>query len=143
MKSLAIFVLVGMLPVVGCAGYAAHRDPALPGFGTYVGKAQAVRHVAGLDTDEWSAMAISGPHKGGQMDIHLALSQYPSHKELERSAKGKVVYVERRCVFYSTTGKQHAGPGDKTLVQRCTQQRKTRAQVERYIRAGLLPTSKS
>lgn len=139
MKSLAIFTLIGMLPLVGCIGYAAHRNPSLPSFGAYVGEAQSVRHVAGLDTDEWSAMAISGPNKGGQMDIQLALLQFPTHEELERSAKGKVVYLERRCVFYSTTGKTQADPSDKTLVQRCTQERKTRKQAERYIETQFRP----
>jgi hypothetical protein len=142
-RSLAIFVLVGMLPLVGSVGYAVHRNPALPSFDTYVGESQAVRHVAALDTDEWSAVAISGPNKGGQMDLQLALVQFPTHKDLERSAKGTVVYVERRCVFYSTTGKKQADPGDKTLVQRCTQQRKTRKQAENWVRLQLRsePTS--
>ena len=95
MKSLAIRVLIGMLPLLGCVGYVAHQNPSLPSFGAYVGQSQSVRHVAGLDTDEWSAMAISGPNKGGQMDIQLALLQYPTHKDLERSAKGRVVYVAK------------------------------------------------
>ena len=69
--------------------------------------------------------------------------QYPTHEDLERSAKGKVVYVERRCVFYSTTGKTQADPGDKTLVQRCTQERKTRRQAEESIRTQLRPEPKS
>ena len=143
MKGLAILVLVGMLPVVASIGYVSHRNPALPSFGTYVGEAQAVKRVVGLDTDEWSALAVTGPNRGGQMDIQLALLQYPTHGDLERSAKGKVVYVERRCVFYSTTGKQQADPADKTLVQRCTQQRKTRKQAEEYIRTLRQPTPTS
>jgi hypothetical protein len=32
MRSLAVFVLVGMLPSVGCIGYVAHKNPALPSF---------------------------------------------------------------------------------------------------------------
>ena len=139
MKSIAIFMLVVMLPLVGCVGYVAHQNPALPSFDAYVGESQAVTHVAGLDSDEWNAMAITGPHKGSQMDLRLAIAQYPTHKDLERSANGKVVYVERRCVFYSTTGRTHSDPADKTLVQRCTQERKTRQQVEKYLRAQVPP----
>ena len=88
-------------------------------------------------------MAITGPHKGGQMDLRFAISQYPTHKDLERSAKGKVVYVERRCTFYSTTGRTHSDPADKTLVQRCTQERKTRKQVEAYLSTQIQPSPKS
>ena len=139
----AILAVLVLLPVAVAVGYVAHQDPAPLAFDAYLLDQQNVKHVAGQDTDDWVAMAATGPNKGGAIDLLEAMSFYPSHEALEQSAQGKVVYVERKCVFYSTTGKKNAAVGDKTLVQRCTQTVHTRKQAENYMVTLLAPEPKS
>lgn len=143
MSKILALAALACVPIAAVTGYVAHRDAAPPPFGEYVADQLAVKHVAGQDTDDWLAQAVTGPNKGGSMDVTMALAIYPTHKLLEQSAEGKVVYVERKCSVYSTSGKKDVQPGDTTFVQRCDQERRTRKQAEEYFKGLLAPPVKS
>lgn len=139
-KILALAALV-CVPVAAAAGYVAHQDPAPPPFGQYVAEQLGVKHVTGQDSDDWLAVAVSGPNKGGSMDVAMALAAYPTHKDLERSAQGKVEYVELKCANYGTGGK--VSFSSKRAVRSCTSEKRTRKQAENYMRSLLAPEPKS
>lgn len=139
----AVLTALVVLPLGAALGYVAHQDPAPPAFGSYLAEQVAVKHIPGQDTDNWLAQAVTGPNKGGAMDVTMALAIYATHDQLEQSAQGKVVYVERKCSVYSTSGKKDVQPSDTTFVQRCDQERKTRKQAESYMRDLMTPEPKS
>ncbi len=90
MKLLALAALV-CVPIAATVGYVAHRDPPPPTFAAYLADTQGIKHVPGDDTDEWLAVAATGPNKGGAMEVTQALSFFPTHQALEQSAQGEVV----------------------------------------------------
>src|SRR5574338_1308478 len=132
MKFVAVLAALALVPVAAVAGYFAHQDPALPSFGVYAVKQLSVKHVPGQDTDDWLAVAVSGPNKGGAMDLFQALATYPTHELLEQSAQGTVKYVEFKCQNYSTNASKHLYTA-RTGVRRCQSIQKSRKQAEQYI----------
>lgn len=122
-------------------GYSLHKQPAPP-FGVYAAQQLHIRHVPGQDSDDWLAVAITGPNKGGAVDLFAALASYPTHKALERSAQGKVIYVEMKCANY-TTNATKAPYTAKSLVRKCSSARKSRKQAEDYMVTLLRPSPKS
>lgn len=140
MKYLAL-AAIAAVPIAACAGYLAHRDPAPPAFAQYA-TGLHLQRAAADDTDEWLAVAVTGPNKGGAMDVTMALAAFPTHKALEQSAQGKVVYREIRCVNYTTGGKP-AGYSTARVVRSCTSQNRTRKQAEKYMTDALTPAPPS
>jgi hypothetical protein len=138
----AVLAALFVIPIAGLGGYSLKPDPALPSFADYVSETQNVKHVLVLDTDDWVAVAVSGPNKGGSVPVLQALSFYRTHADLEAAAGGKVSYFERKCVFYTSSGKKTVA-SDPVLVQRCTQTVKTRKQAEEYMLTALAPTPKA
>lgn len=130
------------VPIGGSIGYVVKHDPA-PSFGEYVLKNQGAKHVPGQDSDDWLAIAVTGPNKGGAMDLVRALSVYRTHKDLEGSAQGRVVYVERKCALYSTSGTKTITEKDRSIVTKCSQESKTRKQAEEYMVELLAPVPKA
>lgn len=143
MKLAAFLGAIALIPVAAALGWVTKPKPGLPTFGQYVTRADNVKHVPGNDSDDWLAEAVTGPNKGGAMNVTTALSIYPTHKALEQSAHGKVVYVEMRCSNYTTTAKRKLSPADKVLIRRCTQTVRTRRQAEKYMMSLLAPKVKS
>lgn len=141
MKYLALAALA-CVPIAAAAGYVAHQDPAAPPFGQYVADQLAVKHVAGGDTDDWLAVAVSGPNKGGSMNVIDALSYFRTHKDLEQSAQGKVAYYEVKCANYTTGGKT-ATYTSARVVRSCNSVKRTRKQAEEYMTSLLAPEPKS
>src|SRR5574338_1632733 len=132
MKFVAVLAALALVPVAAVAGYFAHQDPALPPFGVYAAKQLSVKHVPGQDTDDWLVVAVSGPNKGGAMDLFQALATYPTHKALEQSAQGKVKYVEFKCQNYSTNAAKQLYTA-RTVIRKCQSIQKSRKQAEKYM----------
>lgn len=142
MRTILALVAIVCVPIAAAAGYAAHRDPAPPPFGQYLLEQQNVKHVTGQDADEWLAVAVTGPNKGGSVDVFTALASYPTHGDLERSAQGKVVYVEMKCENYATGGTKNLYAAEN-VVRKCTSERRTRKEAEAYMRSLLQAEPKS
>ncbi len=139
MKYLALAALV-CVPIAATVGYVAHRDPPPPTFAAYLADTQGIKHVPGDDTDEWLAVAATGPNKGGAMEVTQALSFFPTHQALEQSAQGKVVYVETKCANYAAGKVTYSTP---VVVRKCSSEKRTRKQAESYMRSLLAPEPKS
>lgn len=140
-KILALAALM-CVPVAGALGYVAHQDPAPPPFADYLLAEQNVKHVPGQDSDDWLAVAVTGPNKGGAMDVTMALAMFPNHAALEQSAQGKVAYYEFKCQNYATNGNKLSYAA-KRVVRSCTSEKRTRKQAEDYMTSLLAPTPKS
>ena len=142
MKFAITLVALALIPIAAIGGYLAHREPAPPAFGPYVASELGVRHLTGQDTDDWLVVVVSGPQKGGAMDLAQALSIFPTHKVMEQSAGGKVKYVELKCADYSSGAKDmpYTAP---TLVRKCNSYMKTRKQAVKYMMDLLQPEPKS
>lgn len=141
MKLIAVLAALVALPVGASIGYVAHKAPPPPTWGRYAVDALNVRHVTGMDTDQWLAVATSGPHKNDAMPVEYALSGYPTQKLLERAAGGRVVYVEMKCGYYSTghTRNFYTAPN---AVHKCVSLTKTRKQAERWFIDSIRPQPK-
>ena len=142
MKFAALLGAIALLPIAFVVGYSAHQDPALPAFGGYAVEQLGVRHVPGQDSDDWIAVAVTGPNKGGAMDVAQALSIFRTHKELEASAQGKVKYFEMKCQNYSTGGTKVLYTASN-LIRKSTSVQKSRKQVEKYMVSLFMPEPKS
>ena len=142
MKFAALLGAIALLPIAFVLGYSAHQAPDPPAFGPYVAAELGVRHLTGQDTDDWLVVVVSGPQKGGAMDLAQALSIFPTHKVMEQSAGGKVKYVELKCADYSSGAKDmpYTAP---TLVRKCNSYMKTRKQAVKYMMDLLQPEPKS
>lgn len=138
----AVLAVLVLLPVAVAVGYIANPDPAPPAFGEYLLSEQGVKHVPGQDSDDWLAVAVTGPNKGGAMDLFQALATYPTHEALEQSAQGKVAYYEMKCQNYSTGGSKQAY-SSPNLVRKCTSEKRTRKQAEDYMVSLIAPEPKS
>ena len=141
MKYAAVLAALALVPITAAVAWTVKPDPASPTFPQYMTDA-GVKYVEGNDSDDWLATAVTGPHKGGAMDLAMALSAYPTHKALEQSAGGKVIYVEMKCQNYTTTGRKKLSSADKLLVRRCTQSVRTRKQAEDYMVSLFTPAPK-
>lgn len=141
MKNIALLLAIAFIPLAAAAGYALNGND-IPAFGDYLLNQQGVKHVPGQDSDDWLAVATTGPNKGGAVDVFTALASYPTHAALEQSAHGKVIYVEMKCQNY-TTNATKLPYSAKSLVRTCTTERKTRKQAEEYMVTLLAPTPKS
>lgn len=141
MKNIALLVTIALLPIVGAAGYISNGND-IPAFGDYLLTQENLKHVPGQDSDDWIVVAVTGPNKGGAMDVFQALATYPTHEALEQSAQGKVVYVEMKCQNYSTGGTKQVYSA-KSLVRKCSTESKTRKQAENYMISLLAPEPKS
>ncbi len=142
MKLIAILSACVALPIGLGIGYSLKPDPAPAPFGEYVLDTLSVKHVPGQDTDDWIAVAVTGPNKGGALDVVQALSVYPTHADLEQSAQGKVEYYELTCSDYATGGAKnpYAVPN---FVRKCSSEKKTRKQVENFMTELLAPVPKA
>jgi hypothetical protein len=141
MKNIALFLAIAFIPLAAAAGYALNGND-IPAFGDYLLNEQGVKHVPGQDSDDWLAVAVTGPNKGGALDLFQALATYPNHAALEQSAQGKVIYVEMKCENYSTDATK-AVYSAKNLVRKCSTARKTRKQAEDYMVTLIAPSPKS
>lgn len=141
MKNIAILAAIALLPIVGFSGYALNGND-IPSFGDYLLTQQNVKHIPGQDTDDWMAVAVSGPNKGGALDLFTALASYPDHKTLEQSAQGKVKYYELKCQSYSTGGQKLLYTA-RVVIRKCGSVEKTRKQAEEYMLTLLQPEPKS
>ena len=139
MKFAATLAAIALIPIAAVAGYFAHQEPELPGFGQYAIEELNVRHVPGQDSDDWLAVAVTGPNKGGSMDLLQAYMSYPDHKSLEASAQGKVKYYELKCRNYATNADKNLYSAPN-VVRRCTSTLKTRKQADKHM-ASLIQTS--
>ena len=142
MKKYLPYAALLAVPIAACVGFVAHANPAPPPLGEYLLTQENVKHVAGEDSDDWLAVALTGPNKGGSMDVAMALAIYPTHKLLEQSAQGKVAYYELKCQNYTPAGKK-VGLTTAKVLRSCTSTKKTRKQVENYMRSLLSPPVKS
>lgn len=140
-KILALAALV-CVPIAAGIGYVAHTEPGPPPFGEYMLTTENVQHVPGQDSDDWIAVAVTGPNKGGAMDLLTALSMFPNHQALEQSAQGNVAYFELKCQNYATGGNKLAYTS-KRVVRSCTSEKRTRKQAENYMAGLLVPEPKS
>src|SRR6187551_2376863 len=140
MRFAALLAAIALIPVAGVAGYAMNKDPE-PSFSSYV-VSQGIRHVPGQDSDDWIAVAVTGPNKGGAMDVFQALSIFRTQGDLERSAQGKVKYYELKCQHYSTGGTKDLYTAAR-VIRNCVSLHKTRKQVEKYMVSLLQPEPKS
>ena len=140
MKFVFLLAAIALIPIAAVAGFFAHRDPAPPGFGPYIASEFGVRHLAGQDVDDWLAVAVTGPNKGGAMDLMQAYVTYPNHAALEASAQGKVKYVEMKCLNYSNGTDKTLLYTAPTVIRRCTSIAKTRKQADAYI-SNLIQTT--
>jgi hypothetical protein len=142
MKFAALLGAIALLPIAFVVGYSAHKEPAPPAFGPYVSSELGVRHLTGQDTDDWLVVAVSGPNKGGAMDLAQALSFFPTHKAIEASAGGKVKYIEMKCQTYSNGAKNmpYTAP---TVIRKCNSLVRTRKQAVKYMVDLLQPEPKS
>ena len=134
MKYLALAALV-CVPLAAATGYVAHQNPAPPAFGQYLVDQMNGQHVAGQDSDDWLAVAVTGPNKGGSMDLFQALAIFPTHAALEQSAQGKVAY-------YATDGSKLTYASER-VVRSCTSEKRTRKEAEDYMMTLLAPEPKS
>jgi hypothetical protein len=137
----AILAALFVAPAAGAIGYISNGND-IPAFGDYLLNEQDVKHVPGQDSDDWLAVAVTGPNKGGALDLFQALATYPNHAALEQSAQGKVIYVEMKCENYSTDATK-AVYSAKNLVRKCSTARKTRKQAEDYMVTLIAPSPKS
>ena len=142
MKFAALLGAIALLPIAFVVGYSAHKEPAPPAFGAYVVNELGVKHVPGMDSDDWLAVAVTGPNKGGSVPVDAALSFYPTHKLLEQSAQGKVKYYEIKCQNYGNATKDLLFTAP-TVIRKCNSIPKTRKQVEKYMLNLLKPEPKS
>ena len=140
MKFAALLVAIALIPVAGLAGYALNPDSE-PSFSAYV-LSQGLRHVPGQDSDDWIAVAVTGPNKGGALDVFTALSGYPTHGDLERSAQGKVKYYELKCQNYSSGASKNLYSSPQ-VVRKCVSLQRTRKQAENYMLELIAPEPKS
>jgi hypothetical protein len=140
-KFAAILISNALIPNAAVAGYFAHQEPGMPGFGTYAVEELGVRHVPGQDSDDWVAAAVTGPNKGGAMDLIQAYTNYPNHAALEASAQGKVKYYEVKCKNYSNTTDKKLLFTATTAIRKCSSVVKTRKQADRYISSLIQTTS--
>ena len=142
MKLVAVLTALVVAPPMLAVGWAAKPAPAPPGFGEYVQTTLQVKHVPGQDTDDWLAVATTGPNKGGAIDLVQALSVYRTHKDLEDSAQGKVEYREMKCSDYTSGAAKHAYLS-ASFVRKCSSVKKTRKQAEEFMLEVLAPEPKS
>lgn len=140
MKFAALLAAIALIPIAGFAGYALNGDPE-PSFGSYA-LHEGIKHVPGQDSDDWMAVAVSGPNKGGAMDVFQALASYPTHEDLERSAQGKVKYYELKCQNYSSGGAKFLYTAPR-VIRNCVSLEKTRKQAEDYMLSLMAPEPKS
>ena len=140
MKFAALLGAIALIPVAAVAGYLAHQQPT-PKFSD-MALQMDIQHVPGQDSDDWIAVAVTGPNKGGAMDVLQALSIYPTHGALEASARGKVKYYELSCQNY-TTGASKNPYSAKDLIRKCSSAVKSRKQAEDYMVSLIAPPEKS
>lgn len=140
MKFAALLGAIALIPIAFAVGYSAHQQPA-PKFGD-MALQMGIRHVPGQDSDDWIAVAVTGPNKGGAMDVMTALSMFPTHKSLEASAQGKVKYYEIKCQNYTTNGTK-AVYSARDMVRKCSSDVRSRKAVEKYMVSLLTPEQKS
>ena len=139
MKFAAILISIALIPIAFVAGYFLHQEPEMPGFGQYAIQELGVRHIPGQDSDDWLAVAVTGPNKDGAMDLMQAYVTYPNHKALEQSAQGKVKYYEIQCRNYAT-GASKSLYSAAQVVRRCFSTEKTRKQADKHM-ASLIQTT--
>lgn len=133
MKFAVLLGAIALIPLAAVGGYFAHQEPGMPGFGQYAVDELGVRHVPGQDSDDWVAAAVTGPNKGGAMDLIQAYTTYPNHAALEASAQGKVKYYEVRCKNYSNSTDKKLLFTATTAIRKCSSVVKTRKQADRYV----------
>jgi hypothetical protein len=131
MKFAVLLGAIALLPIAFVVGYSAHKQPA-PAFGVYAAQELHVRHVPGQDVDNWVAVAVTGPNKGGAVDAMQAMFMAKTHKLLEAQAQGKIIYVEMKCQNYTSNGEKLVYKA-QDIVQRCSTVRKSRKEVEKYV----------
>ena len=136
--NIALLALIALIPIVGLSGYALNGND-IPAFGDYLVSQENVKHIPGQDSDDWMAVAVSGPNKGGAVDLFTALASYPTHKSLEQSAQGKVKYYELVCRNYATNADKNLYSAPN-VVRKCTSTLKTRKQADKHM-ASLIQTS--
>ena len=140
MKFAAIPISVALIPIAAVGGYFAHQEPGLPAFGQYALEKLNVRHVPGRDSDDWLAVAVTGPNKGGSMDLLEAYMYFPTHADIEENAQGKVKYYELECANYATNADKNLYSAP-LVVRKCTSTERTRKQADQHMNEVIQQTS--
>jgi len=135
-KTLAALAAV---PVAAAAGYLAHQEPGLPPFDTYALQQFHVAPTGGVD-DTWQAVPITGPYVGNPVDAAQIVVALGTKQAVEQAAQGKVIYLETKCVTYSTSEDLTKSP---VLIRKCAQTKHTFKQAMDYALGLLAPEPKS
>lgn len=128
----ALAVTVGLLPLVGVAGYLVNPDPSL--------SASITQHLKPDNEAEERYLFVitAGRFKGDQNDALYALQYTDAQLRKLIGLNGKWIWQRAECRQYSTSGDIEALE-DPEILTYCTTRRATRKEVEKWAKTQSVP----